>query len=101
VKERVSRVATAAFSLVMTLFAGVGIMTLFSREEKAVPRYEMGDYPLMGAVAISNSDSRPVESWQGKAVMGNVAVPNTKIDISEPEMGEVPVQITRSKRPRN
>ena len=79
VKERVSRVATAAFSLLMTLFAGIGIMSFFSKTEKPGNRYEMGDYqPLMGAVAISNSNSGSIEPWQGKAVMGNVAVPNNQ-----------------------
>jgi hypothetical protein len=101
VKERVSRVATAAFSLLMTLFAGVGIMTFFSKNGRTEPRYEMGDYPLMGAVAISNSNTRAVEPWQGKAVMGNVAVPASNPDISVAEMGEVPVQITRKKSSRN
>jgi hypothetical protein len=73
VKERVSRVATAVFSLLMTLFAGVGIMNVFAKNKNTEPRYEMGDYPLMGAVAISNSanSSKPVEQI---AVMGNVDV---------------------------
>jgi hypothetical protein len=101
VKERVSRVATAAFSLLMTLFAGIGIMSVFSKNEKQGSGYEMGDYPLMGAVAISNSNSGPVEPWQGKAVMGNVALLGSQSDISAVEMGEVPVQITRNKRSRN
>lgn len=100
VRERVSRVATAAFSLLMTLFAGVGIMTVFSKEDKAVPRYEMGDYPLMGAVAISNSNSGSVEPWMGKAVMGDVAVPAANPNFSEMEIG-VPVRITRNKSSRN
>ena len=73
VKERVSRVATAAFSLLMTLFAGIGLMTFFSKKGNIEKRYEMGDYPLMGAVAISGSNA-PV-SQQPIAVMGDVAVP--------------------------
>ena len=73
VKERVSRVATAAFSLLMTLFAGIGIMSLFSKSERSRDRYVMGDYrPLMGAVAINANSSGPI---QGKPTMGNVAIP--------------------------
>ena len=77
VKDRVSRVATAAFSLLMTLFAGIGVVSLFSKNERSRDRYVMGDYqPLMGAVAISNSDaSRPV---QGKMTMGNVGIQITR-----------------------
>jgi hypothetical protein len=72
VKERVSRVATAALSLLMTLFAGVGLMTFFSKKGNIERRYEMGEYPIMGAVAISNSSStKPAKQI---AVMGNVAV---------------------------
>ncbi|MFL6469208.1 MAG: hypothetical protein ACJ72Z_14720 [Pyrinomonadaceae bacterium] len=77
VKERVSRVATAAFSLLMTLFAGVGIMSLFSKNERGRDSYEMGDYrPLMGAVSISNSETGTLV--QGKPTTGNVAVPITR-----------------------
>jgi hypothetical protein len=101
VKERVSRIATATFSLLMTLFAGVGIMSVFAKSEKPRDRYEIGDYPLMGAVAVSNSSSAPIEPWQGKAVMGDVAFPENNPDLSAVEMGEVPVQITRNKNPRN
>ena len=101
VKERVSRIATAAFSLLMTLFAGVGIMTLFSKKGNLERRYEVGRYEIMGAVAISNSNSTLFEPWQGKAVMGNEAVPSINPELSAVEMGEVPVQISRNKSSRN
>ena len=74
VKERVSRLATAAFSLLMTLFAGVGIMSLLSKNEKSRDRYEMGEYPIMGAVAISNSSVSKRPAYE----MGNVAIPITR-----------------------
>ena len=97
VKERVSRVATAAFSLLMTLFAGVGIMSLFSRNERPRDHYVMGDYqPLMGAVAISNS--APVEELKGKPMMGNVAVPISKRENYEVgRLATNAVPITRNK----
>ena len=92
VKERVSRVATAAFSLLMALFAGIGIMTLFSKSERPRDRYEMGDYPLMGAVAISNSV--PVEPIQGKAVMGDVSMPISNSAAPKPDEYEVGRMVT-------
>jgi hypothetical protein len=99
VKERVSRVATAAFSLLMTLFAGIGIMTLFSESERPRDRYATGNYPLMGAVAISNS--APVEPIQGKAVMGDVEVPKSSSAAPNRDRYEVgrmaPTPITRKK----
>jgi hypothetical protein len=94
VKERVSRVATAAFSLLMTLFAGVGVMSLFSKNEKPGNGYEMGDYPLMGAVAISNTANNSSE-YRGEW-MGNVAIP--KRDTYEVGvMTNKPVKIARTK----
>ena len=96
VKERVSRVATAAFSLLMTLFAGIGIMSFFSKEDEGRNRYEMGDrQPLMGAVALSNS-SQPTETM-GKPTMGNVAIPKTET-YEVGVMVNKPVSITRIKR---
>ena len=73
VKERVSRVATAVLSLLMTLFAGVGLMTLFSKKGNMERRYDTVEYPIMGAVAISNSvPAKPVSQH---AEMGDVAFP--------------------------
>lgn len=85
VKQRVSRVATAAFSLIVTLFAGIGIMSFFSKKTERRDRYEMGEYPIMGAVAISNSNATD----RGQYEVGKLQVV---------EMGEVPVPITRKKR---
>ena len=100
VKDRVSRVATAAFSLLMTLFAGVGIMSLFSKNERQRERYEMGDYRMtMGAVAISNANVG--EEMKGKPTMGNVAIDITRPRNSVQEMGEVPVSISRTKSSAN
>ena len=92
VKERVSRVATAAFSLLMTLFAGVGIMSLLSKNEKSRDRYEMGEYPIMGAVAISHSNAPKQQTY----VMGNVAVKNEPKQ-QQYEMGKMVVPITRTR----
>jgi hypothetical protein len=96
VKERVSRVATAAFSLLMTLFAGIGMMSFFSKEDERRNRFEMGDrQPLMGAVAISNSSQG--EELQGKPTMGNVAIPrNDSYEVGV--MANKRVEITRTKR---
>ena len=99
VKERVSRVATAAFSLLMTLFAGVGLMTFFSKNERIEKRYELGEYPIMGAVAISNSvPAKPVSQ---QAEMGDVALPDSTSPKRDPyEVGRLApktFQITRNK----
>ena len=98
VKERVSRVATAAFSLLMTLLAGIGIVSLFSKEERPRDRYEMGDrQPLMGAVAISNSAAGG--NARVEPLMGEVALPNPNAQKDGNwEIGKKAVPITRTKR---
>ncbi|MGH9947879.1 MAG: hypothetical protein ACRD6X_11855 [Pyrinomonadaceae bacterium] len=76
VRQRVSRVATAAFSLIVGLFSGLFLMSFFSRDAKTGTRFPIPlvnptpeYYPTMGAV--SNSKYEPE---MGK-VMGNAAIP--------------------------
>lgn len=93
-KHRASRIATAAFSLLTTLFAGVGIMSLLSKNEDPRDRYEMGEYPIMGAVAISNSNAPKPQTY----VMGNVAIQNSSAPKQESfEKGKMVVPLTRTK----
>ena len=62
VKQRVSILAATVFSLIVSLFAGIFIMSLF----KKPPRRE----PLMGAIAMPTPTPRPV------VLMGDIAVPS-------------------------
>ena len=75
VKQRVSRVATAAFSLLITMLAGIGIMSLLSRNgsngKRVPPRPDY--YEVMGAVAVNDSNIPK----QPKYEMGNVAISNS------------------------
>lgn len=52
VKQRVSIFAAAAFSLVVSLFASIGIISFFRRSSPPVQ-------PLMGAIAISSPTPKP------------------------------------------
>lgn len=75
VKQKISRVAAAAFSLLLTLFAGIGIMSFFPRTERQRWHFGVGEYTEMGAISVTNANSYD----QGKPIMGNVAVPITRV----------------------
>lgn len=99
VKQRVSRVATAAFSLLVTLLAGIGFMSLLSRNGSGGKGSgtRPGNYEIMGAVAVnvSNVTKQPIYE------MGDVAIPNSKTaETGSYEVGVMankPVTITRKK----
>ena len=98
VKQRVSRVATAAFSLLITMLAGIGIMSLLSRNGSGGNgiRTRPGNYEVMGAVAVNNSNV----SKQPRYEMGDVAIPSSKSTDTGYEVGVMankPITITRKK----
>ena len=77
VKERVSRVATACFSVLAGLFGGLFAFGMFKSET----RHTMGTMPVntsnrhvMGDMAPIDRPAHPI---QGGATMGNVAMPMT------------------------
>ena len=100
VKQRVSRVATAAFSLLITLLAGIGFMSLLSRNNsggKGAGTRD-GNYEIMGAVAVNNSNIPKRPTYE----MGNVAIPKAKVPTEDvAEMGKILVPITRTKSRTN
>jgi hypothetical protein len=74
VKKRMSRMWTAVVSVLLTMFAGIGIVSL--ARNFLAPEPMMGgierpyDEPLMGAVA-----PEPVQPEMGEPIMGDVALP--------------------------
>lgn len=72
VKRRVSRLATAAFSLLAGLFGGLGIQATFESNKSLAmndetPIYKTNEEPTMGAVAVSPA------SQNSQIIMGDVA----------------------------
>ena len=100
VKQRVSRVATAVFSLLVTMLAGIGLMSLLSKKGSAENgiRTRPGYYEVMGAVAVNDSNIPKRPTYE----MGNVAIPNAKVPTEDvPEMGKILVPITGNKSRTN
>jgi hypothetical protein len=77
-KKRVSVFATAAFSLIVSLFAGLYFASLFGKKTEFGRRFPVpfatptpDPYPLMGAVAIPSPSPTP-KPTPGREVMGDV-----------------------------
>jgi hypothetical protein len=62
VKQRVSRVATAAFSMIAGLFTGILGFNLL-KTDPPLPRYE-----VMGAIAVQGDMEQPIRPIMGKPV---------------------------------
>lgn len=81
-KQKVSRLVTAAFSLIVGLFSGLFLMSYFSKEARPRGIFTIDlidrrpDIAVMGVAAISNSNSRS-KPEMGE-FMGNVAIPITR-----------------------
>lgn len=89
IKKRMSRFWTAAASVILTAFSGIGIVSLM-REPAAVMGEIPGNYypqrePLMGAV---EPGWEPQAGNEPAAIMGDIAFPAE----NEPLMGKVAAQ---------
>jgi hypothetical protein len=80
IKQRVSIFAAAAFSLVVSLFASLYLVSLFGKQTEVGRRFPIpfatptpDQYPLMGAVAIPAPSPTP-KPTPGREVMGDVTV---------------------------
>lgn len=80
VKQRVSIFAAAAFSLVVSLFASLYLVSLFGKKTEVGRRFTIpfatptpDRYPLMGAVAIPTPSPTP-KPTPDREVMGDVMV---------------------------
>ena len=68
IKRKVSRIATAALSAILSFFAGLGVQTALFGKEAAPER----SYVTMGAVAVT--EVAPQSNQQQNWTMGEVAV---------------------------
>ena len=85
IKRRVSRMAAAAFALLVGLLSGLGFAAFFSQTKK--PQYLMGDIaykPTMGNISMPTPTPTPKDS--NIPTMGVVAIPPK----------QTPVKITRN-----
>ena len=92
VKQRVSRVATAAFSMIAGLFAGIVGFNLL-KNDPPVPRYEM-----MGAIAVQGDMADPYYQVQNEMSLENDQVENGEYVNGRIVMGTPAVKITRPSR---
>lgn len=83
VKHRTKVFATAAASLLMAIFTGVFFVSLFSTKKAVV-----GEYPMMGAIAVSNSN-RDVDDRRYE--MGKISTPPAK----KKTMAEIKIEAPR------
>jgi hypothetical protein len=92
VKQRVSRVATAAFSMIAGVLTGIVGFDLL-KNEPPVPRYEM-----MGAVAVQGDMVDPYYPVQGGISAANEYIENGGFEGGRIEIGKPAVRISP---PRN
>jgi len=78
IKKRVSKVATAVFSMIAGLFAGLFAFNLFSARDQAV----MGD---ISSNPMSGNSARSVPPPYPSATMGNISAPINRVEPAETE----------------